>query len=149
VLCGLSFAPSPSERLHFRELWEKSLEDGAERLLTVRDIEDDEMTPRWTRDGTRISYRRVVWNPEHTDTKFEIIILHLGSNVEQALTLEADAIVSDWSAGWPMASWIYRLPRPKTFLGLPIPRVSHSRGKGNALGCFRSSGQLLCAALLA
>ena len=43
-----------------RELSEKSLEDGNERLLTVRDNDYEEMTPRWSRDGTRISYKRVV-----------------------------------------------------------------------------------------
>jgi len=81
-----------------RELWEKSLEDGAERLLTVRDHEYEDMHPRWSRDGTRISYKRVVSNAEHTGTKFEIVILHVGSNEEQVLPLQADAVVSDWSA---------------------------------------------------
>jgi Tol biopolymer transport system component/DNA-binding winged helix-turn-helix (wHTH) protein len=105
-----------------RELWEKSLEDGAERLLTVRDNEYEEMTPRWSRDGTRISYKRVVWNAEHTDAKFEIVILHVGSNDEQVVPLEADAIVSDWSADgqWLLGITDYQNPRHFSVCLFPV-----------------------------
>jgi Tol biopolymer transport system component len=62
-------------------LWEKSLTDGRETLLFADGFERD--FPCWSRDGTRLAYRRI---PATKPTESSVVLLPTGGGEEQPLT---------------------------------------------------------------
>jgi dipeptidyl aminopeptidase/acylaminoacyl peptidase len=64
-------------------LWEKSLTDGRETLLFADGFERD--FPRWSRDGTRLAYRRTY----PTKPESQVVILPDGGGAEEPLTSPA------------------------------------------------------------
>ena len=89
-----------SSRAKKEELWEKSLEDGRETLLAPAD-DFTRYSPRWSRDGLRLVYRRDrATNPERTRFEYSLVWLPAGGGDEQLITLpgKADEFAYDWSA---------------------------------------------------
>src|SRR5262249_43624323 len=88
------------------ELWEKSLEDGRERLLTVREYPF--FLPRWSRDGTHLAYALPTWRVVDLRVDPSTVILPVNGGEEQKLTSGkgSDGIPWDWSADgrWVLAT---------------------------------------------
>jgi len=107
-------------------LWEKSLTDGRETLLFADTLVRD--FPRWSRDGTRLAYRR--YNP--TKPEYQIVILPDGGGAEEPLTSPAPfglrQVAYDWSADgkWILAA--SQRPTPGRFLIwlLPLSGAPHA-----------------------
>lgn len=97
----LVFEASQGKR---EELWEKSLDDGRERLL-VADDAYSRYSPRWSRDGSRLAYRRDhSANPERTRFKSSIVEVLAGGD-EQAIT--SQGIVNEFAYDWSSdGEWI-------------------------------------------
>jgi Tol biopolymer transport system component len=82
------------------ELWEKSLEDGRETLLRPAD-DFTRYSPRWSRDGLRLVYRRDRGtDPEQVRFEFSIVRTPAGGGDEQLVTFPSrfDEFAYDWSA---------------------------------------------------
>ena len=96
---------------HKDELWEKSLDDSRETLLTVFEgccI----FTPSWSRDGARIAYRGR--RPANSGRDgFSILVLPSGGGDEQVIASGADDLPWDWSADgkWILATTDRNSPR--------------------------------------
>ncbi|MCI0423836.1 MAG: hypothetical protein L0312_32255 [Acidobacteria bacterium] len=89
-----------------QEIREKTLEDGRETLLVVAD-NFGRYGPVWSRDGTRLAYRRYrSTNPERAQfgaashSEASIVLLPAGGGEKQVLTSTTTLIdiASDWSA---------------------------------------------------
>jgi serine/threonine protein kinase len=82
------------------ELWEKSIEDGRETLLRPAD-DFTRYSPRWSRDGLRLVYRRDRGtDPEQARFEFSIVQTPTGGGDEQLVTFPSrfDEFAYDWSA---------------------------------------------------
>jgi len=82
------------------ELWEKSLDDGRETLLRPAD-DLTRYSPRWSRDGLRLAYRRDRGtNPGQARFEFSIVWVPSGGGDEQLVTFPSrfDEFAYDWSA---------------------------------------------------
>jgi Tol biopolymer transport system component/DNA-binding winged helix-turn-helix (wHTH) protein len=79
------------------ELWEKSLKDGRERLLAPDDF--SRFVPRWSRDGSRLAYRRS--RPRTADRpQIERAIVTTAPGAEEQLLItpgESNDLPYDWS----------------------------------------------------
>jgi len=82
------------------ELWEKSLDDGRETLLRPAD-DFTRYSPRWSRDGLRLAYRRDRGtDPGQARFEFSIVQTPSGGGDEQLVTFPSrfDEFAYDWSA---------------------------------------------------
>jgi Tol biopolymer transport system component/DNA-binding winged helix-turn-helix (wHTH) protein len=118
------------------ELWEKSLEDGREHLLTSDDFL--RYAPVWSRDGRYLAYRRIRSKPDGTIIENAIYLLPTNGGDEQPLTSPTAAVkgaqaVSDWSADgqWILAT----MPSPRSFQIslLPISGAPHAETQARVL----------------
>jgi len=98
-----------AQRAGKQEVWEKSLEDGRETLLIAGD-NFGRYGPCWSRDGTRLAYRRYrSANPDIADlgpqAEASIVLLPASGGEEQPLTstTRLTEVASDWSAD---GAWI-------------------------------------------
>src|SRR5262249_2629240 len=80
------------------ELWEKSLEDGRETLLTVKEYPF--FSPRWSHDGTRLAYLLPAWRAGDLKVDPATVILPGSGGEEQKLTSgkQPGGLPFDWSA---------------------------------------------------
>jgi Tol biopolymer transport system component len=111
-----------------QELWEKSLEDGRETLLVAGD-NFGRYGPCWSRDGTRLAYRRHrSVNPDVADTgpqaESSIVLLAVGGGEEQPLTSTSmlSGLPSDWSADgeWILGSSERQTPGRQAICLFPL-----------------------------
>ncbi|HKQ91184.1 MAG TPA: winged helix-turn-helix domain-containing protein [Blastocatellia bacterium] len=82
------------------DLWEKSLDDGRETLLRPAD-DITRYSPRWSRDGLRLTYRRDRGtDPAQARFEFSIVQTPSGGGDEQLVTFPSrfDEFAYDWSA---------------------------------------------------
>ena len=82
------------------ELWEKSLDDGRETLLRPAD-DFNRYSPRWSRDGLQLVYRRDRGtDPAQPRGGFSIVRTPAGGGDEQLVTSPSrfDEFAYDWSA---------------------------------------------------
>jgi serine/threonine protein kinase/Tol biopolymer transport system component len=98
-----------AQRAGKQEVWEKSLEDGRETLLIAGD-NFGRYHPCWSRDGTRLAYRRYrSANPDIADlgpqAEASIVLLPASGGEEQPLTstTRLTELADDWSAD---GAWI-------------------------------------------
>jgi Tol biopolymer transport system component len=77
------------------QLWDKSLADNHETLLTVADASYI-ANPCWSRDGSRIAYRKN--HSESSRDEFYIVVQPAGGGDEQVIASGADDVIFDWSA---------------------------------------------------
>jgi serine/threonine protein kinase len=108
-----------------RELWVKSLTDGRETLLFADNLRRD--FPRWSRDGTRLAYRR--WRPG-TSPSSTIVLSPAGGGSEEPLLSVFDGcdIPEDWSADgkWILANTCRRPPGRALLWALPLSAAPHA-----------------------
>jgi Tol biopolymer transport system component len=92
------------------ELWEKSLENNRETLLTVGDVVTI-ASPCWSRDGRRIGYRRDRSVPDRKG--YSIVVQPAEGGDEQVIASGADDNIFDWSADgqWILATTDRQSPR--------------------------------------
>jgi len=105
---------------HRHELWEKSLEDGRETLLTVN--EGVIFSSCWSRDGTRVAYRG-------RRDQFLIAVLPAGGGEEQIIASGADELPFDWSADgqWILVTSDRQSPRRWGAISLyPLSAAPHA-----------------------
>jgi serine/threonine protein kinase len=111
------------------ELWEKSLEDGRENLLSADDY--DRFAPHWSPDGARLAYRR------RNKIESSMVLLPIGGE-EQVLTSPrphggADHAF-DWSAdGTSILGLRSEPPGPVTIWLLPIAAAPKAETRGRVL----------------
>ena len=81
------------------ELWEKSLDDGRETLLRPAD-DFTRYSPRWSRDGLQLVYRRDRGTDPDQVRSFSIVRTPTGGGDEQLVTFPSrfDEFAYDWSA---------------------------------------------------
>ncbi|MCI0408008.1 MAG: winged helix-turn-helix domain-containing protein [Acidobacteria bacterium] len=85
-----------AQRAGREELWEKSLRDGRETLLMAADgLSRANLC--WSRDGSRVAYRRLrPPNPEGTQVERAIVLLSAGGGEEQMLTTPGVSLDVPW-----------------------------------------------------
>lgn len=108
------------------ELWEKSLEDGRETLLTADEY--SRHVPRWSRDGTRLAYRRCTLE---TNPTCSIVMLPAGGGSEERLNSPVphdDEIPLDWGAAgkWIVGSSRRLTPERVLISLLPLSGAPHA-----------------------
>ena len=111
-------------------LWEKSLPDGRETLLVADGFR--RAPPRWSRDGTRLAYRRT----HPTKPESQVVILPDGGGAEEPLTSPAPIggtsslaeNAYDWSADGKWILGSSRRPTPGRVLIwlLPLSGAPHA-----------------------
>jgi Tol biopolymer transport system component len=80
------------------ELWERSLRDGRETMLSSDGVRK---RLRWSPDGTRLAYSRIRMDDrEQTRSEFAIMLLPADGGEEQIVTTPSleGATISDWSS---------------------------------------------------
>jgi Tol biopolymer transport system component len=107
------------------EFWVKSLEDARETLLVATDNFNRRWGPLWSRDGTRLAYRRDrLVNPERAQYESSIVLLPMGGGEEQVITSTSTLrdFPYDWSANgeWIIASSNRRSPERFAICLFPI-----------------------------
>jgi Tol biopolymer transport system component/predicted Ser/Thr protein kinase len=128
------------------ELWQKALKGGQEVLLGEA---DDYFSPRWSRDGTRIAYRRM---RRTTQREFRISWLASGGGEEHVLS-EGPRNPGDWSNDG--ASLLTNCPPPEKYAALcTVPLDARSEGKTRTVlvdpnhhiwsGRFSPDGRWIC-----
>jgi dipeptidyl aminopeptidase/acylaminoacyl peptidase len=99
-------APDDGSKLVYRtirggaqQVWERNVADGHERLL-VRGDQWWRTRPRWSSDGTRISYMRRRNNPGSRAAVGSVVVLTVDRGEERLVTSQngPQVIPSDWSA---------------------------------------------------
>jgi Tol biopolymer transport system component len=119
-----------TERAGKSELWEKSLEDGRENLLLADDY--FRINPRWSRDGTRLSYRRQ--NREEACS----VLLPIGGE-ERVLTsprppTKGAEVPTDWSAdGKYILGLRSERPDPPAIWRLPVAAAPKAETEGRVV----------------
>jgi len=87
------------------ELWEKSLDDGREKLLATRtQYTRTFCTPSWSRDGARIAYQ--FCDPDTQKNGPQILTKPPGGGDEQIIASGAYDLITDWTADgkWVLAT---------------------------------------------
>jgi len=118
--------------LSLRDLWVKSLDDGAETLVAG----DDEFTrfhPTWSRDGLRLAYRlfrrRDLAQPL---SEGSIVLKSVGGGEEETLTsfgLSSD-YAFDWSAdGWVLGNSNLPVAGHRSICLFPITAAPHAENQ--------------------
>ncbi len=114
-----------------KELWEKSLADGRERLLTVREYPF--FSPRWSRDGTRLAYQLPTWIISDPKVDPATVILPADGGDEQKLTSGkgGDGLPFDWSADgrWVLAGSDGGKPGQSALVLLPVSAAPHAEAE--------------------
>jgi Tol biopolymer transport system component len=97
------------------ELWEKTLTDGRETLLAA---DSYRFSPRWSRDGTRMAYRR---SSRDRRDNISLVTLPAGGGEEQ-VNGSIWAIPGDWSADgrWLLSTWSGGRPDAMDLWLLPV-----------------------------
>lgn len=112
------------------ELREKLLEDGPERVLTVKEYPF--FCPRWSPDGTRVAYQLPTWIlPDRPKVSPATVILSVDGGEEQKLTSgdgKGDGIPFDWSADgkWVLATTNLGKPGLSSLALLPVSAAPHA-----------------------
>jgi Tol biopolymer transport system component len=106
------------------ELWEHSLKEGRETLLAGPD-DYRRFAPRWSRDGSRLAYRRSHFTNAHRgQSESSIVLLPSGGGDEQVLTSPNTftEIPSDWSADgqWIIGTSDHSIPGRRALCLFPI-----------------------------
>lgn len=117
-----------AQRAGKQEVWEKLLEDGRETLLIAGD-NFGRYHPCWSRDGTRLAYRRYrSANPDIADlgpqAEASIVLLPAGGGEEQLITSPTTLtdVAYDWSAdgAWILGSSDRQTPGRMAICLFPI-----------------------------
>jgi WD40 repeat protein len=118
-----------------KELWEKSLADGRERLLTVREYPF--FSPRWSRDGTRLAYQLPTWILSDPRVDPATVILPVNGGDEQKLTSGkgGDGLPFDWSADgrWVLAGSDLGKPGQNALVLLPVSAAPHAEAEARVV----------------
>ena len=90
------------------ELWEKSLDDGRETLLRPAD-DLTRYSPRWSRDGLRLAYRRDRGTDPDQVRSFSIVRTPTGGGDEQLVTFPS-RLMNSLTIGPPTESGSSAIP---------------------------------------
>lgn len=120
---------SAARRAGKDELWEKSMEDGSERLLASDDF--FRQAPCWSRDGRYLAYRRYrPIKPDGAEYENAIALLPTNGGDEQQLTSATSGAqaVGDWSSDgqWILAT----MPHPTSRKAYQISLLPVSAAPG-------------------
>jgi Tol biopolymer transport system component len=118
-----------------KELWEKSLADGRERLLAVKEYPF--FSPRWSRDGTRLAYQLPTWILSDPRVDPATVILPVDGGDEQKLTSGkgGDGLPFDWSADgrWVVAGSDGGKPGQSALVLLPVSAAPHAEAEARVV----------------
>ena len=104
------------------ELWEKSLDDGQEKLLIAAD-EATSLAAIWSRDGRRAACSRQHYtNPERTRWERSIVLLPAGGGDGELLTSpDTPAVAYDWAADGEWVPGRFPSQSSKANINRPLP----------------------------
>jgi Tol biopolymer transport system component len=127
---------SAARRTGKDELWEKSLEDGSERLLASDDF--FRQAPCWSRDGRYLAYRRYrPIKPDGAEYENAIALLPTNGGDEQQLTSATSGTqaASDWSADgqWILATMPHPTARGHQICLLPVSAAARAEVQARVL----------------
>jgi Tol biopolymer transport system component/DNA-binding winged helix-turn-helix (wHTH) protein len=118
-----------------KELWEKSLADGSERLLTVREYPF--FSPRWSRDGTRVAYQLPTWiiSDPKVDPATVILPVNRGDELKLTSGKGGDGLPFDWSADgrWVLAGSDLGKPGQNALVLLPVAAAPHAEAEARVV----------------
>src|SRR5262245_6084530 len=110
------------------ELWEKSLDDGNDESLLASD-KYTRFAPRWSRDWSRLAYRRMLYVGGNT-VEYALIARDAGGKEERLITTpgKSNVLAFDWSAD---GNWIFggtdsRSPRRMEIVAFPVSAAPHA-----------------------
>jgi Tol biopolymer transport system component/DNA-binding winged helix-turn-helix (wHTH) protein len=119
------FVTRPGTENRREELWTKSLENGRETMLEADDCMRS--SPRWSRDGMHLAYRRCRVNPK--DARVESLMMQvLARGGEEQVISSVNTVAYDWSNDdrWLVVSRLKTFSGPTAMCLCPISAAPYA-----------------------